>query len=123
MEDFINKIVEKFNSKGISIALLFVMVSYQVYYVFFGLDFQDGFYHINRMISNDPYVMAFLSYKLGYYWSVCFGKSIVGFRLFNVVLYLLLFFMPVLLVKEKKKFVLIAFVSSFSFALLNWNLI
>lgn len=123
MEDFVAKITQKIDSKLLWITLLLLIVGYQVYYVFFGLDFQDGFYHINRMVSDNPYVMTFLSYKLGYFWSVLVGKSVLSFRLFNAMLYSVMLLVPAVLVKEKKQFVLIAFMISFPFALLNWNLI
>ena len=120
----IDKILGKLtaNSSVVALLLVFVVV-YQSYFIFFGLDFQDGFYHINRMISNQPYVMAFLSYKIGYLWYLIFGKSILGFRIFNLIIYLFALFCPIILVREKRKYLILLVITNFFYALLNWNLI
>lgn len=123
MEKLFIKLFDKTPFAILLMLQLVFITAYQIYYTYFGLDFQDGFYHINRMISNSPYVMTFLSYKLGYFWSLLAGKSILGFRYLNVIMYLLIFFAPIILVKHKKQYLGITFLTSFSYALLNWNLI
>lgn len=112
--------------KMLSGVVIFSMFLYQLYFIFFGLDFQDSFYHVNRMISNDPFVMAFFSQKIGYVWSLIFGNHIVGFRFFNLLLYFTMLFLPMLLVKERQQrlvYIFIAFVVNFFLALLNWNIL
>lgn len=99
---------------------------YSLFFIYFGIDLQDGFYHINRMITNDPYVMAFLSYKIGYFWFLLFGKSVIGFRVLNVIIYQLILYAPFLLIESKEnkyKFIFFSLILNFCISLLNWNLL
>lgn len=123
MEKILNIYAKHKILSGVTIAVMFL---YQLYFIFYGLDFQDSFYHVNRMISNDPFVMTFLSHKIGYFWSLAFGNQIIGFRLFNLLLYFSMLFLPMWLLQEKSQRVfniLLALVLNFFLALLNWNIL
>ncbi len=108
------------------VSTLFIIIAYQFYFIFFGLDTQDSFFHITRMVYDDSYVLAFLSYKSGYLWSLIFGKHILGFRILNMLLYILMLLSPLYLIKEawKKLYLYLSLVIvNVFFALMNWNIL
>lgn len=111
------------NKVSISIGLFLLYFLYQFYFIFFGLDFQDTFFHISRSISNDPFVMTFFTYKVGYWFSLMFGDDVLTFRIFNLILYSFALFITFLLADKKHfKYFLLLILTSFYLALLNWNI-
>lgn len=105
---------------------VFIIIAYQTYFIFFGLDVQDSFFHATKMVYDDAYVLTFLSYKVGYLWSLIFGTHILSFRLFNVLLHVAMLLSPLCLVKQvqqKYYFYLLLILVNVFFTLMNWNIL
>ncbi len=114
-----------FTTKAFGFTVLAAVV-YQIYFIFFGLDLQDSFFHATKMAFNDSYTLTFLSYKAGYLWCLIFGKHILGFRLLNVVLHMVMLLSPLCLIKnlqQKYLFCGLLFLVNIFFTLMNWNIL
>jgi 4-amino-4-deoxy-L-arabinose transferase-like glycosyltransferase len=82
------KVVENLQVVAVPLAFLTLALVYSILTLFYGLDFTDSFYAINRIQGDylkEP--MVFFSYAVGRWWAGWFGDSLLSFRSLNLVCY------------------------------------
>lgn len=105
------------------ILLVIITIVYPFYFIQFGIDFTDTFFHFNAVeqfrntkIFNSS--MTFLSTYIMYLWSSVFGNTILSYRFLNILLSVSTLFLPVLYFRKQlniKTFLIYSFVVSVSF--------
>lgn len=105
------------------ILLVIITIVYPLYFIQYGIDFTDTFFHFNNVeqFRNTKVFdssMTFLSTYVMYLWSSVFGNSIIGYRFLNILLSVSALFLPILYFRKQLKikiFLIYSFVVSVSF--------
>jgi len=110
LENLEKQVLEiSFNRKTqkLVILLFFVLAtSYFFLSIFFGLDFSDGFYHINQALytyGDWSQHKFFLSSIIINYWIEVFGKNLIGLRFFNALIIYFSALIPILFLNTRNR--------------------
>lgn len=123
--------MEKIHSKYYSILLLGFSILFPLYFIQFGVDFTDTFFHYNN-VSNFMETgelnsaMTFLSTLILATWGKLFGHTIISYRIFNYLLCLLILILPLFYFRKKiqfKTYIVFFSIASISYVLLLKSLI
>lgn len=95
-----------------------VSLVYYLFFIQFGIDLTDSFFHINNFIYKVLDPTTFLSSIIGHFFSVIFGLNLITFRLIFVGIIFLMQLMPFLLIEREKRthFLILFFPISLVFA-------
>jgi hypothetical protein len=98
---FINSI-SKMQKKAFAFTSVLVSLLYYLYFIKFGIDLTDSFFHINNFIHKVLDPTTFFSSVMGHFSYRIFGENLISFRLTFVVLIFIMQLMPFLLIEKEK---------------------
>ena len=113
------------------ILLVITTIAYPFYFIQYGIDFTDTFFHFNNVEQykfEGTFVssMTFLSTYIMHIWSSLFGNTIISYRVLNMLLSVSILFLPLLYFKKllnAKYFLIYVFAASISYvAILKSNI-
>lgn len=113
MFNFINSL-SSVQKKIVASASVVLAILYYLYFIQFGLDLTDSFFHINYFIHKILDPTTFLSSTFGFYLSRFFGEQLIIFRLLYIFLMVVMQLLPFLLIQKEKRLNYLIFFFPFS---------
>jgi len=99
----VDRVLNILDSGKIKIVFLFLSLAYSFHFIFWGFDFADSFFFLNKLSDYDRYPMISGSLFLEFLWTELFGNSLISVRLLAWICGILAIILPFVALLPRKQ--------------------